>query len=84
MKSSTDSPTAPPRRLLTKKTNKQLKLTVDDDNLHHGDGEEGQRLQRNFDKDSSDDEDDHDDEQTAHHTQTLRNTDTGGRSSTIS
>lgn len=43
--------------------NKQTKrLTVDDDNLHHGNGEERKRLQRNFDKDSGDDEDEHDDE----------------------
>lgn len=58
-------------------------LTVDDDDLHHGSREEGQRIQRNFDEDGGDDEDKHDDDQTAHHTQTLRNTGTGKRSSRI-
>lgn len=41
-------------------TNKQTdknRLTVDDDYLHHGNGEEGQRFQRNFDEDGSDNED---------------------------
>lgn len=75
-------PVAPPQQLST--NNKQTaRLTVDDDDLHHGKGEEGQRLQRYSDQNSGDNEDQHDDEQAAHDTQTLRNTDRE-RSETIS
>lgn len=71
-------------RLINKETDQSTnRLTVDDDDLHHGKGEEGQRLHWNFDKDRCDHEDKHDDKQTAHHTQTLRNPDTGRRSSRI-
>lgn len=43
-------------KLIHQKSAKQ-KLTVDDDDLHHGNGEKGQWFQRNFDEDSSDNED---------------------------
>lgn len=57
------------------------RLTVDDDDLHHGDGKEGQRLQRHLDQDSGEDEDQHDGKQAAHDPQSLGDPGTGVRDS---
>lgn len=47
------------------------RLTVDDDDLHHGNGKEGKRLQRHLDQDGGEDKDQHDGKQASHDPQSL-------------
>lgn len=53
-------------------------LTVDDDDLHHGNGEEGLWRQWNTDEDGGRQEHDHDDQKTSCYTQPLGNAESNG------